>query len=175
MQGFQPLARSRSKKGTDLFENGSVPFPFWKMGTDLFTCQSSAHLLYATAPHEGVGSLQPKCGPSHRLEIQEPCETTFWQFPIVEHRAYKNHPQKSPRSFDLGLFRSYMVPRRRLNWVLRCPYSLGVVGGASVRHTCGHTRRFLLATFSWHPRGAKQHQIVTSSFDLLPPVRRGQG
>lgn len=65
--------------------------------------------------------------------------------------------------------------RRRLNWVLRCPYSLGVVGGASVRHTCGHTRRFLLATFSWHPRGAKQHQIVTSSFDLLPPVRRGQG
>ncbi len=79
-------------------------FHCWKIGTDVFTCQSSAHLLYATAPHEGVGSLQTKCGPSHRLEIQQPRETAIWQFPIAEPRAYKNHPQKSPRSHDLGLF-----------------------------------------------------------------------
>lgn len=63
------------------------------------------------------------------------------------------------RLSETGL-NSYMVPRRSLNWTVIGPYSLGMLGVASVRHTRGHTRRFLLATFSWHPRGAKQHQIV---------------
>ena len=57
------------------------------------------------------------------------------------------------------------MARRRLNWVVRGPYSLGMFGGASVRHTRGHTRRFLLATFSRYPRRVKQHQMVA---DVLP-------
>ena len=56
----------------------------------------------------------------------------------------QRHPdpkmQKSPRPFDLGLFHLYLVPRRRLNWAVRCPVYKGYGGGVSVRHTQGHTR-----------------------------------
>ena len=48
--------------------------------------------------------------------------------------------KKAPGLSTWGFFISYLVPRRRLNWAVRCPVYKGSCGGVSVRHTQGHTR-----------------------------------
>ncbi len=55
--------------------------------------------------------------------------------------------KKAPDLSTWGFFIYIWCTRRRLNWRVRAPYSLGMFDGESVRHTRGHTRRFLLATF----------------------------
>ena len=109
----------------------------------------------------------------------------IWRLWILETRGIQKITYKKVLGLSTCGFFVCIWSRRRLNWAVICPYSLGVFGGASVRHTCGHTRRFRLATFFEVSRRVKQHQmvadvlpsglVVTSSFDLLLPVRRAQG
>ena len=67
---------------------------------------------------------------------------------------------KKTRSRELGLFHSYRVPLRRLNWAVIYLHLLGFPGCPPVRHTRGHTGRFLLATPSLYLPMVKRHQMM---------------
>lgn len=54
--------------------------------------------------------------------------------------------KKAPGLSTWGFFVRIWCTRRRLNWIVRFPYLLGLLSVSSVGHTRGHTRRFLLAT-----------------------------
>ena len=89
----------------------------------------------------------------------------LWEVIGLE-RDGKPETRKPARGGLLGVFRrlSETATRRRLNWTVRSPYLLGMLGVASVRHTRGHTRCFLLASFSKCPRRVKQHPMVADVF-----------
>ena len=94
--------------------------------------------------------------------------------------AIKSEMQKSPRSFDLGLFHMYLVPRRRLNLEVMYQFLKGLVFFGFKRDTPGDTRCCLLGCFRPVSRWLKKlSKLVapspTNGNTILinaPPVQR---